>query len=89
MIVTDDKKDSEDKKKNGDPFWLIYGAAFLAGIVLLANALDIFVLQKTSGRLAIGLIYSAFALMFAKGKPAGTIATVLIWAAIVVSFLVA
>ncbi len=68
--------------------WLVYVSAVLAGILLLAHALDFGPLQKITARLGIALIFSAFALLVGNGKPSGIIATALIWIAVIVTFLV-
>jgi hypothetical protein len=74
-------------KKPGQPYWLIYVGLLIGGILLLADTLPILPLQKISAKLGIGMIYSAFALFIANGKPAGVIATIIIWIAVLTTFL--
>lgn len=70
------------------PYWVIYLGLLLAGILMLAEAADYLPLQKISAKLSLGLLYSAVALYVGDGRPPGYIGTVIIWAAIILSFLI-
>lgn len=85
MTTTTEKRPAQAKQ---DHNWLIYGAGLLAGVLLLAEAFGYAPLQKLPARLGVALIYSALAMFVAKGKAAGIIATILLWAAVVVTFFV-
>jgi hypothetical protein len=78
----------EKKQKPSQPYWLIYVGLLLGGILLLADAQHFLPLQKISAKLGIGMVYSAFALFVGSGKPAGIAATVVIWVAVLATFLV-
>ncbi len=85
MPATTEKTSAKAKQ---DYNWLIYGAGLLAGVLLLAESFEFAPLQKVPARLGIALIYSALAMFVAKGRSPAIIATVLIWAAVIVTFFV-
>lgn len=78
----------DNAQKPRQPYWLIYVALLLGGILLIADASHYAPLQKISARLGLGMLYSAFALFIGNGKPAGMFATAIIWTAILVTFLI-
>jgi hypothetical protein len=65
--------------KKRQPLWLIYIALVVSGILFLADPLNLYVLQRWPARLGIALIYSAVALMIGNGRPAGFVATAIVW----------
>ena len=75
-------------QKAGNAYWLIYVALLIGGILLLAGTLHLAELQKVSARLGIAMLYSAFALFVGNGKPAGFIATAIIWLAVFATFII-
>jgi hypothetical protein len=75
-------------KKPQQPHWLIYLAILLAGLLMLGQALHWHQIERIPAKLALGLLFSAFALFVGNGRPSGFIATTIIWAAIIISFLV-
>jgi len=80
---------SKDKPQGKKPYyWLIYIAALVAGALLIADAAGYAPLQKITARLGAALLYSAFALLVAAGRPSGIIATVLVWIAVVLTLAV-
>lgn len=74
--------------KPSQPYWLIYVGLLLGGILLIADAQHYAPLQKISAKLGIGMIYSAIALFIGNGRPAGIAATVIIWIAVLTTFLI-
>lgn len=74
--------------KKSQPYWLIYLGILIAGLLMLADAAHYAPFQRIPARLAVGLLYSAFALFVGNGKPSGFIGTGIIWIAILISFLV-
>ncbi|MFZ5980613.1 MAG: hypothetical protein ACOYVF_08255 [Candidatus Zixiibacteriota bacterium] len=68
------------------PYWLIYGSIFLAGLMLLADAFRVTALQKVSARLGVTLIISALNLIIGRNTSAGYIATVIIVGALLITF---
>jgi len=82
-----DKTSTTPVAKKKPPVWLLYTAAVVAGLLLLADALNITVLARVPAKLGIALVYSAVALLLDKSKNIGIIATVIVWAAVVVTFL--
>lgn len=76
----------ETSKKQ--PLWLIYLAALLAGLILLADAFGYAPLQKLTARLGIALLFSAIALVVANGRAPGYIATTILWIAVLLTFFI-
>ena len=70
-----------------EPYWLVYVALLIAGILLLADAYYIAHLSKWTARLGIGLIYSAVVLIVSRGRWAGNLALVIVWLAIVLTYI--
>lgn len=70
------------------PYWVIYLGLLLAGILMLSQAAGYSPLQKISAKLSLGLLYSAVALYVGNGRAPGYVGTVIIWGAIIVSFLI-
>lgn len=66
---------------------MIYAAGLFGGLILLADALGFVPLEQVTARLAIGLIYSTFVLMIGKGSKVSVMAALLIWAAIIATFI--
>lgn len=71
-----------------DPYWLVYLGLLLAGLLMLAQAAHYHPVQKISAKLSVGLLYSAAALYIGNGRPPGFIGAGIMWAAIIVSFLI-
>ena len=80
--------ESGGEGKPSQPYWLIYLGVLLAGLLMLADAAHYAPIQRVPARLAVGLLYSAFALFVGNGKPSGFIGTAIVWTAILISFLV-
>ncbi len=77
---------------NGNPsskglFWVLYLALIIAGVLLLADALQIGFLTRLSVRLGAGFIFSAIALIAGKDKPLPIISIALVWLAIVITIM--
>ena len=70
------------------PYWLVYFSLLLAGLLLLADAFDFAHLQRWTVKLGIALIYSALNLFIGNGRAAGFIAAVVVWLAVLATFLV-
>lgn len=75
-------------QKPSQPYWLIYVGLLIGGVLLIADAQHYVPLQKISAKLGIGMIYSAIALFVGNGRPAGIAATVIIWIAVLTTFLI-
>jgi hypothetical protein len=88
MTDQDLSKTVPAKKKKKQPFWLIYVALLLAGILLLADAYNFTQLARWTARLGIALVFSAIALTVGNGRTVGYVATAIIWAAVVISYFV-
>lgn len=58
--------------------WLIYVALILSGLILIADAFNIGFAARLTARLGVGLLFSAFALIIGKNRPAGIVATAII-----------
>ncbi len=69
-------------------YWVVYLGLLLAGMLMLAEAAHYYPLQKISAKLSLGLLYTAVALYVGDGRPPGYIGAVIIWGAIIVSFLI-
>jgi hypothetical protein len=69
-------------------YWLIYGGALIAGIILIADAVGYAPMERLSAKLGLALVYSALALLIGGSRPSGIIATVLVWIAVVLTFVV-
>ena len=68
-------------------YWLIYISLIIAAIMLLADGLGIDFLEKLTVRLGGTVLLSAFFLAIGKSRPAGIIATAVIWAAFIITIL--
>lgn len=79
---------SGQTKTPSQHYWLIYVAALLAGILLIADAVGYHPLQRITAKLGLALIYSALALLIAGKRPSGMIATILVWIAVVLTWVV-
>ncbi len=66
-------------------YWIAYIGLFLAGLILLADAYNMTLLNRWTARVGIALIYTAFALVTAKGRVSGTIGSVVIWVAVLLT----
>jgi len=79
-----------DEKKGGAPkaYWLVYVALLIGGVLLISDASKFAPLQRISAKLGIGMLYSAFALFVGNGRPAGLIASGILWVAILATFLI-
>ena len=75
------------KTKKKPPYWLIYVALLLGGLLLLADAFGLSTLQKWTARLGIALVYSALALVVGNGRAPGYIAAVIVWLCVLITYL--
>jgi hypothetical protein len=78
-----------DKSGNGGQadqrYWIAYIGLLLAGAVLLADAYNVTQLNRWTARVGLALIYTAFALVLAKGRASGTIGTIIVWVAVLLT----
>jgi TctA family transporter len=70
-----------------EPYWLVYIALVLAGIMLLADAYYIAQLSKWTARIGIALIYSAIAMFVGNGRWPGHLAVVIVWLAVILTYI--
>ncbi len=85
MAVSEERIESQSKKK--PHYWLIYVAALLGGLLLLADAVDYGPAVKLTARLGIGLIYTALVFLAVGSRPSAWIGAVMLWLAIALTFL--
>jgi len=71
----------------GEPYWLVWVALLLAGLLLLGDAYDISHLSKWTARLGIALVFSAVAMFVGSGRWAGNLAVVIIWLVVVLTYI--
>ncbi len=76
------------KAKKKQPWWLVYTSLLLSGMLLLADAYDVTQLHRWTARLGVALVFSAIALIWARGRMPGKIAVAIIWIAVVISYFV-
>jgi len=69
-------------------YWLIYLAALVAGLLLIAHAINYRPITKIPARLGIALLYSAFAFMVGGSKAPAIIGTIIVWLAVLLMFFV-
>lgn len=80
--------------QNGSPsgkkpyYWLIYIAALLAGLLLIADAVSFRPIAKITARLGIALLYTAFAFIMGSTRASAIVGTVLVWLAVLLTFFV-
>lgn len=77
---------SNGRSRKHPHYWLIYSAALLAGLLLLADALQYSAATRLPAKFGIGLVYAALAFMIGGNRPSAIIGTVLLWVAIVLTF---
>jgi len=75
-------------KKPRPQYWLLYIAMVLSGLLFLGEAANIAALRGVPAKLAVALLFSAFALLVGKGRPMGYIATGLVWVTVITLFVV-
>ena len=69
-------------------FWLMYLAALLAGVLLIADAMHYRPLVKIPAKLGIALLFSAFAFMVGSTRAPVIIGAIIVWAAVILTFFV-
>ena len=79
---------SSGGKKHKEPLWLIYSSALLSGIMLLAEVVNYYPLQRISARLGIALVFSALALFIGGNSRSGYAAAALIWVVTILTFFI-
>lgn len=77
---------SGGKKKPSQPVWLLYGSLILGGLMFLGEAVGITLLQRTTTRVGIALLYSALALIVGNGRTMGYVATAIVCLSAVIVF---
>ena len=70
------------------PYWLLYISIVLSGLLFLGEAAGITALQRVPAKLAIALLFTAFALLVGKGRPTGYIAVGIIWVTVITLFVI-
>jgi hypothetical protein len=86
MNMKDSETNSKSIKAPKQHHWLIYVAAVLSGLLLLADAANYAPVTKITARLGIALLYTAFAFMVGKARASTYIGTALLWIAVVLTF---
>ena len=71
------------KQRKMQAVWLVYTALIIAGLLLLADAFHILHLAKWTAKVGVCLLFSAVALIIGNGRPAGYIATGIVWLAVI------
>lgn len=79
--------DSGQPRKKTPPYWLIYGALILSGILLLADAYSVSSLRRWTARLGIAMLYTAVSLIVGNGRTVGFVATGIVWLALILTYL--
>jgi hypothetical protein len=69
-------------------FWLMYVAALLAGVLLIADAMNYRPLTRIPAKLGIALLFSAFAFMVGSTRAPVIIGAIIVWAAVILTFFV-
>ncbi len=87
MMPEDDQKTVPAKKKKPQPLWLVYIALLLGGAILIADAYNVTTLNRWTARLGVSLVFSAIALIVGNGRTAGFVAVVIIWLAVIASYI--
>lgn len=82
-MAKEDKKTLSDQHKQ--PYWLIYIALLIAGMLLLTDAYHIAHLNKWTARLGIALIYTAFAFLIGSGRWVVIPAVTIVWLGVLVT----
>lgn len=85
MADTDNLEGQKSKKRQFH--WLIYVAALLSGLLLIADAANFAPLIKITARLGVGLLYTAFAFIVGGTRASTYIGTLLMWIAIILTVL--
>ena len=70
------------------PFWLIYLALLLSGLLLLGDAYNLFGLSRWTARLGIALLYVVMALIVGKDKPAAAFGIGIVVVAVIITIFV-
>ena len=71
---------------NSQPYWLIYVAMFIGGLLLLAHAMSFAPAQTLAFKLATALLYSAFALCISGSRLTGIWAAMIVWVVVILTF---
>lgn len=77
----------KQSKKRSQPYWLVYLALLIGGVLMMADAYQIMHLHRWTARIGIALIYSAVALLVGNGRWAGFMATAIVWLAVAATYL--
>jgi hypothetical protein len=65
--------------------WLIYISLIASAIMLLGDGLDVKIFARLTTRLGASVLLSALFLVVGRDKPAGIIATAIIWIAFIIT----
>ena len=84
-------KNDVDSSKSGplaksQPYWLIYLAMLIGGLLLLAHAMSLAAAQTLALKLAVALLYSAFALCISGSRLTGIWAAMIVWVVVILTF---
>jgi len=69
-------------------FWMIYTSLLIAAIILLGDGLAITHLNKWTAKVGIALLLTVFYLLICKNQTKAVIASVIIWAAVIATFVI-
>ena len=73
-------------KSGAKGVWVVYLAALVAAVVLLADAFNYAPLQKITAGVGLALLVSVISLLATKGRPLGWTAVVIVWLGVVTSW---
>ncbi len=69
-------------------FWMIYTSLLIAAIILLGDGLAITHLNKWTAKVGLALLLTVFYLLICKNQTKAVIASVIIWAAVIATFVI-
>jgi len=86
--MTTESKNPQTTTIKKSSFWMIYTSLLIAAIILLGDGLAITHLNKWTAKVGLALLLTVFYLLICKNQTKAVIASVIIWAAVIATFVI-
>jgi len=83
---TNNSKTKEPVKKSS--LWMIYTGIFVSAIILLGDGMALTHLNKWTAKVGIALLFTVFFMLVCKNQTKAIIASLIIWIAVIATFVI-
>jgi len=83
---TNNSKTKEPVKRS--TYWMIYTSIFVSAVILLGDGMALTHLNKWTAKVGIALLFTVFFMLVCKNQTKAIIASLIIWIAVIATFVI-